>query len=410
MLIKSLNVGDHLKNLQEIFDILRENNMKLNLENCASGVSLGKFLGFLVSQRGIEVNPDKIKAIKDIPGQLSNVKEVQRFTGRLTALSRFISRSLEKCHCFFALLKKKNNFEWTPECQQALKELKKYLSSPPLLSKPNEGETLLVYLAVSKVAVSAILVRGDEEIVCDNGSQFIGAKVTKFLEDFKIKRITSLPYHPSTNGQAESTNKVITQNLKKRLEAVKGSWPEELPGVLWAYTTTAKSSTGETLFSFVYGTEALIPVEVGEPTLRNFQANKESNNEAMLIKLELLEERMDLVHVKMAAQKQRMERYYNRRANLRYFKVGDLVLRKVTQNTRELNAGKLGPTWKALTGFQLSLGKDHTSWRTRMETSFPTTGTWLTSKDITTDKQQSNRKYVLHSFSLRSVFVPIGFF
>ncbi|XP_075091811.1 uncharacterized protein LOC142171974 [Nicotiana tabacum] len=135
------------------------------------------------------------------------------------------------------------------------------------------------------------------------------------------------------------------QNLKKWLEVAKGHWPEELPGVLWAYRTTVKSSTGETSFSLVYDAEALIPVEVGETTLRYFHVDGESNNEAMLINLELLEERRDLAHVRMAAQKQRMERYYNQRTNLRYFKVGDLVLRKVTQNTRELNAGKLTSTW-----------------------------------------------------------------
>ncbi|XP_075106759.1 uncharacterized protein LOC142179784 [Nicotiana tabacum] len=183
-------------------------------------------------------------------------------------------------------------------------------------------------------------------IACENGPQFIGAKVTKFLEDLKIKSITYSPYHPSANGQAESTNKAIIQNLKKRLEAAKCNWTEELLGVLWAYRTTAKSSTGEALFSLVYGAEALILVEVGELTLRYFQANEESNNEAMLINLELLEERRDLAHIRMAAQKQRMERYYNQRANLYYFKVGDLVLRKVTQNTRELNAGKLGSIWE----------------------------------------------------------------
>ncbi|XP_070057444.1 uncharacterized protein [Nicotiana tomentosiformis] len=108
----------------------------------------------------------------------------------------------------------------------------------------------------------------------------------------------------------------------------------------------AKASTGETPFSLMYGTEALISVEVGEPTLRYFQADEESNNEVMLVNLELLDECRDLAYVRMAAQKQRIEWYYNRRDNLRYFKVEDLVLRKVTQSTRELNAGKLGPIWE----------------------------------------------------------------
>ncbi|XP_070020290.1 uncharacterized protein [Nicotiana sylvestris] len=72
-------------------------------------------------------------------------------------------------------------------------------------------------------------------IACDNMPQFIGAKVTKFLEDLKIKRVTSLPYHPNAKGQAELTNKVIVQNLKNILEAAKGKCAEELPRVLWAY-------------------------------------------------------------------------------------------------------------------------------------------------------------------------------
>ncbi|XP_070005416.1 uncharacterized protein [Nicotiana sylvestris] len=155
-----------------------------------------------------------------------------------------------------------------------------------------------------------------KEIACDNGPQFIGAKFTKFLEDLKIKWITSSPYYLSANDQAELTNKVIIQNLKKRLEADKGKWPKELHG-----------------------------------------ANEEANNEAMLVNLELIDERMDLAHIRMAAQKQRIERYYNRKANLRYFKVGYLVLRKVAQNTRELNAGKFGPTWEGPYRVSAVIGK-----------------------------------------------------
>ncbi|XP_070022633.1 uncharacterized protein [Nicotiana sylvestris] len=289
MLIKSLNADDHLKHLQETFDILRKHSMKLNLEKCLFGVSFDKFLGFLASQRVIEVNPDKIKAIEDIPDQLSSVKRVQRLTRRMDALSIF---------------------------------------------------------------------RIPKEIACDNGPQFIGTKVTKFFEDLKIKRITSSPYHPSANGQAKSMNKVIIQNLKKILEVTKGKWLEELPGVLWEYRTTAKSSMGETPFSLVYGAEALNPVEIGELTLRYFQANEEANNEAMLVNLKLLDEPRDLAHIKMATQNQIIERYYNRRANFHYFKVGDLVLRKLNQNTQELNAGKLGPTWEGSYQKSVVTGKE----------------------------------------------------
>ncbi|XP_019242378.1 PREDICTED: uncharacterized protein LOC109222474 [Nicotiana attenuata] len=107
------------------------------------------------------------------------------------------------------------------------------------------------------------------KITCDNGRQFIGIKVNKFFEDHKIKKILSTPYRLSTNSQADSTNKTILQNLKKRLTNSKQRWKDILPQVLWAYRTTSRSSTGETLFSLVYGAEALIPVEVGELSLRS---------------------------------------------------------------------------------------------------------------------------------------------
>jgi len=105
-----------------------------------------------------------------------------------------------------------------------------------------------------------------KEIVSENGPQFIGTKITEFFQSWQIKTITSTPYHPVGNGQAESTNKVIINNLKKYLEESKGNWIELLPGVLWVYRTTTKTSIGETPFSLVYGAEALIPVEIGEPS------------------------------------------------------------------------------------------------------------------------------------------------
>nr|XP_016508512.1 PREDICTED: uncharacterized protein LOC107826081 [Nicotiana tabacum] len=133
--------------------------MKLNPEKYAFGIASEKFLGFLVSQRGIEVNPDQIKAIDGIQELLTINKQVQKLTGRIVALSRFIQRSSDRCHKFFCVLKQDNRLEWNPECVQALRELKAYLSSPPLLSKSEAGEQLLVYLSISEVAVSVALIR-----------------------------------------------------------------------------------------------------------------------------------------------------------------------------------------------------------------------------------------------------------
>ncbi|XP_070056441.1 uncharacterized protein [Nicotiana tomentosiformis] len=149
---------------------------------------------------------------------------------------------------------------------------------------------------------------------------------------------------------------------------------------------TAKSSLGETIFALVYGEEALITVEVGEPTLRYFWVDEETNNEAMLVKLELLDKRKDLAYIRMAAQKQRMERYCNRRANLRYFIVGDLVLRKVTQNTRELNAGKLGPTWEGLYRVSSITGKGSYKLENQDGVKLPSNWNVHTSKDTIADE------------------------
>ena len=131
MLVKSRREQDHLEDLRETFDTLRSYNMKLNPGKCAFGVTVGKFLGFMVSQRGIEANPDKIWAIMKMAPQ-RNVKEVQSLNGKIAALNRFVSRATDKCLPFFHTLKK--SFEWTTKCQRAFEELKAYLSAPPLLS------------------------------------------------------------------------------------------------------------------------------------------------------------------------------------------------------------------------------------------------------------------------------------
>ncbi|XP_070056910.1 uncharacterized protein [Nicotiana tomentosiformis] len=135
--------------------------------------------------------------------------------------------------------------------------------------------------------------------------------------------------------QAESTNKVIINNLNKRLEESKGKWPEVLPGILWAYRTMAKTSMGRTPFSLVYGTEALIPVEIGEPSMKHTHTSEATNEEELRINLDLTEERREATLIRMAAQKQMIERYYNRKANLRYLKIWDFVLKKVFSSTQE---------------------------------------------------------------------------
>ncbi|XP_019246309.1 PREDICTED: uncharacterized protein LOC109225958 [Nicotiana attenuata] len=442
------------------------------LIDAIAGHELQSFLDAYSSYNQILMEEEYQEKTTFITHQGTYCYKVQKLTGRIAALSRFISRSSDRCHKFFSVLKKDNGLQWNSECVDALRKLKTYLSSPPQLAKAEPGECLLVYLAVSEVAVSAVLVceskgtqspiyyinktlvdaemsaeilsevkqealraspgrhdlwvlytdgasnasgsglglvlkvpmgevihhsircpemtnneaeyeaviaglklalkygarrvvlhcdsqilvnqvtgtfqikeqrlqkyqteihkmlpkfddcrfdqipraqniKADDlaklaaatknitkenvvtplhssidqveeviafiwkniiyrfgipkEISCDNGPQFTVKKTTEFFVKWHIKRILFITYHPVENGQVESSNKTILNILKKKLEDAKGLWPELLQEVLWAYRTTPKTSTGETPYSLVYGTDAVIPVEVGEPSLR----------------------------------------------------------------------------------------------------------------------------------------------
>src|SRR3954451_16462535 len=137
--------SDLISDLTETFDSLRKYKMMLNPLKCVFGVPAGKLLGFIVSHRGIEVNPEKIKAILNIK-RPTCLKDVQRLTGCVAAVSRFISRLGEKATPLYKLLKKADKFVWDNETDVALQELKKILSSAPILAAPIVLEPMLVYL------------------------------------------------------------------------------------------------------------------------------------------------------------------------------------------------------------------------------------------------------------------------
>ena len=141
MLVKSAAAQDHVTFMDQAFSILRQTNMMLNPSKCAFAVRAEKFLGFMVSQRGIEANSKKIQAILDI-GSPRRGKEVQKLTWCIAALNRFVSRSTNKCLLFFNILRSSKEFSWTEECERAFQDLKTYLGHAPLLAKPLTGERL----------------------------------------------------------------------------------------------------------------------------------------------------------------------------------------------------------------------------------------------------------------------------
>ena len=127
MVVKSKVVFEHVGDLTSIFEILRKHKLHLNASKCSFGVGSGKFLGYMVTHREIEVNPDQIKVINSLQPP-RNPKEVQKLTRMTAALNRFISRSVDRCRPFFLLLHKWKGFEWTEECVVAFQQLKEYLS------------------------------------------------------------------------------------------------------------------------------------------------------------------------------------------------------------------------------------------------------------------------------------------
>ena len=157
MVVKSKVVFEHVGDLGNIFEILRKHELHLNAFKCSFGVGSGKFLGYMVTHRGIEVNPNQIKAIKSLQSPW-NPKEVQKLTEMTAALNRFISRSVDRCRPFFLLMNKWKGFEWIEECTLDFRQLKEYLSHPPIMSSPEMDEVLFAYIAVGLHAMSLVLI------------------------------------------------------------------------------------------------------------------------------------------------------------------------------------------------------------------------------------------------------------
>ena len=165
MLVKSKQRPDQATHLQQAFDLLREYGMKLNPLKCAFGVSAGRFLGFMVTQRGIEANPAQLKSNLQSLAPNSK-KEIQQLTGRLVALSVLISRFTDRLKPFFTTLRGASRAKWNEECDRAFIAIKQYLIEPSILVSPEAKDTLYLYLAASDITINAALFKecGDAKL------------------------------------------------------------------------------------------------------------------------------------------------------------------------------------------------------------------------------------------------------
>ncbi|XBI11942.1 hypothetical protein VPH35_138889 [Triticum aestivum] len=162
IVVKSREARTLMEDLEETFASLRKVDLRLNPEKCVFGVPSGKLLGFLVSHRRIDANPEKVKAIERMsPPQ--TLKEMQKLAGCVTSLGRFISKLGERALPFFKLMKKKGSFEWTPEANAGFQDLKRYLTSPPVMVASRPLEPLVLYLSATPHFANAALVAVREE-------------------------------------------------------------------------------------------------------------------------------------------------------------------------------------------------------------------------------------------------------
>ncbi|GJY59558.1 reverse transcriptase domain-containing protein [Tanacetum coccineum] len=159
LVIKSHTEDEVVRDIEETFRTLRKINMKLNPKKCTFGVEEGMFLGYQVNTKGIKICPDKVDAVLSLQSPKC-LKDVQKLNGKLTSLNRFLAKSVEKSLPFFKTLKKctkKSDFLWTEEVESAFKQMKELIAKLPMLIAPEEKEELIIYLAASKEAVSAVL-------------------------------------------------------------------------------------------------------------------------------------------------------------------------------------------------------------------------------------------------------------
>jgi hypothetical protein len=162
IIVKSTKQEKHIADLQETFANFRKAGLKLNPEKCVFGVKKGKFLGCLVSTKGIKANPSKIEATLWMEPPKSR-KAAHRLTGRLALLNRFISRSAERNLPFFEVLKSTEVFQWGPDQPKAFEDLKQYLIQLTTLTPPSSGAPLILYVVASHAAVSAALVQEKQD-------------------------------------------------------------------------------------------------------------------------------------------------------------------------------------------------------------------------------------------------------
>nr|GEW60659.1 reverse transcriptase domain-containing protein [Tanacetum cinerariifolium] len=411
MVIKSRTEQDIIKYIEQTFSTLRRINMKFNPKKCSFGMEEGKFLGYIVTSKGIRANLEKAKAVMDMPSP-KNSQEMQSLTneavsevlvtkrdGRKMTL-HYVSLSLQGAETNYASMEK-----LALALVHAARRLMRYLQAHPIKAVelgaygityvPRvavKGQVLADFLADTPTKINAtpkvastprmedipessnareilLLAQRPEDPI---NARTLMEKIKNYtMEDENLYRKSYLVvakamnlgyYWPSMHRDArelikalERANKSLLRGIKTRLKKGGSAWGEEVPNVLWARRTMKKTGNSETPFSLTYSTEAVILVEIGVPTHRTSNLNEKTNDQELRLNLDLLDERREISAIREPRYKQQVEKHYNKKVRHVQFKVGEFVLRK-NEASRAANTSKLGPTcegpYKVIQSFQ----------------------------------------------------------
>ena len=183
MIVKSQDRVDHLSALQRFFERIRRFKLRLNPKKCTFRVTSGNLLGHIVSERGIKVDPEKIRAILDMPA-LRTEREIRGFLSRLQYISRFIAKLTDICEPIFRLLRKNQPPVWNDDCQRDFEKIKECLLSSPILVPHILGCPLLLYLSVLDMALGCMLAQLD-----DSGKERTIYYLSKRMLEYECKYI-----------------------------------------------------------------------------------------------------------------------------------------------------------------------------------------------------------------------------
>ncbi|XP_020966315.1 uncharacterized protein LOC110266289 [Arachis ipaensis] len=348
MVAKTPSQGSHCDDLVEIFRQLRAYNMRLNPDKCAFGVQGGKFLGFMLTSRGIEANPEKCRAVLNMASP-KTVKEVQQLAGRIAALSRFLPAVANRSYHFFQTFSKGRKFNWTDECWPTIKR--------DCITKVKACDNCQKHATLSETPAEELHTIEVSWPFDTWGLDILGPfpkapGQVKFLLvsiDYFSKWIEAQPLAHITSEKVRS---FLWKNIICRFGI-----PREI------ISDNGRQFTDHKLAAFLTNFN-----------LRTELYNQPNNQQARSVELDLVEEDRDISAIKQRARKQYLEQRHHKRVVHRSFNNGDLVLRRTEDARKPPAHGKLAANWEGPFRVLQNLGKGAYKLETLRGEQFP--GTW----------------------------------